>query len=138
MPNTALTRSQGTKLARLIMLGFVLGLVVVAYTLYESYQGRVDLVDSQRVGCERGKLDRRANAEGWRAAEDARLASLAKSTKITINQARALVKELRKPDDPPDLTAAWRYDRIAAGLEERSRITCSEVYPSASFLPGLF
>lgn len=135
MPNTALTRGQGTKLARLIMIGFGVGILVIAYVVYQSYEGRVDLINSQRIGCNRGKLDRQANAEGWRAAEEARIASLALSSKITINQARALVKQPRKPDDPPDLTAAWRYDRIAAGLEKRSRIVCEEAYPSASFLP---
>lgn len=135
MPNTPLTRQQGTHLATLIMIGFGVGLLVLGYVLYQSYAGRVDLVKAQRIGCERGKKDRTANAEGWRAAEAARLSSLSKQMHITVDAAWGLVKQPRQPDDPPDLIAAWRYDRIAHGLEERSRISCTKVYPGASLLP---
>lgn len=135
MPNTPLTRQQGTHLATLIMIGFGVGLLVLGYVLYQSYAGRVDLVKAQRTGCERGKLDRTANAEGWRAAEAARLASLSKQMHISIDDAWGLVAQPRQPNDPPDLIAAWKYDRIAHGLEVRSRIPCDKAYPSASLLP---
>lgn len=85
-------------------------LVVISYVFYQSYQGRVDLVDAQRAACERGKKDRNANAEGWRIAEAA-----------------------RKADG--QFTVANKYRRIASGLEARGRINCSEVFPKAGFFP---
>lgn len=87
--------------------------VVWGYTVWQSYQGRVELVHSQRAGCERGKLDKRANARGWRAAEAARVAS----------------------GTPNDLKAAHKYAVIAYGLEQRARIPCSRAFPSTSLLP---
>lgn len=87
--------------------------VVWGYTVWQSFEGRRDLVGSQRSGCERGKLDRLANAEGWRAAETARRAS------GTVN----------------DLRAARKYQRIAEGLEDRARVKCDDVFPSPSLLP---
>jgi len=67
-------------------------------------KGRQDLVQSQRDGCERIKLDRIDNAGGWRAAENARREA--------------------GDDDVADTYAA-----LATRLERRSKINCAEVYP---------
>ena len=83
------------------MLCIVLLIVSVWIT---SYQGRSELVHSQRLGCERGKQDREANAKGWRNAEKARRAS-------------------------GDTAVAEEYAAIAAGLEFRSQIDCAKAYP---------
>lgn len=88
-------------------------LVVLAYLVLSSYGGRVEQRNSTVAGCERGKLDRAANAAGWRTAETARRAS----------------------GTPNDLIAAARYDRIASGLETRSRIDCAVAFPKPSLLP---
>lgn len=98
------------KMAVLILIGMLVQLVVIGYVFYSSYEGRKDLVFSQRAGCHRGKLDRNANAEGWRIAEAARSAS-------------------------GDYAVAARYDIIAVGLEERANINCEEAYPKASIFP---
>lgn len=66
-----------------------------------------ELVHSQRRGCERSKLDRAANASGWRTAEHARRAS----------------------GTPDDLMAARRYAQIATGLEDRARVDCTRQFP---------
>lgn len=100
----------GRKVVRLMIVGMVCLLLVVAYVFYQSYQGHLDLVDAQRNACERGKKDRKANAEGWRAAEAA-----------------------REAEGQPQVAA--KYRRIAAGLERRGRINCSIAFPKESFFP---
>ena len=85
-------------------------MLFVGYVLLQSYEGRVALVNSQRAGCERGKEDRKVNAQGWRIAEEAR---------------RAEGQEV----------VALAYDKIATSLEERAAINCTEAFPKASFIP---
>ena len=103
-------RSILTKMAVLIVIGMLVQLAVIVYVFNAGYEGRKDLVKSQRAGCERGKLDRSANAAGWRIAEGARQAS-------------------------GDYVVAAEYNIIAIGLEDRSKIKCKEAYPKASFFP---
>lgn len=96
--------------AKLIVLGLVVNVFMVGYVFWMGYEGRRDLVTSQRAGCNRAKLDRGANAEGWRIAEGARRAD-------------------------GEIEVANNYRDIASGLEKRSRIICSEAFPKASFIP---
>jgi hypothetical protein len=98
------------RLGKLIVIGMGIQLVVIAYVFYQSYQGRSDVVDAQRNGCERSKLDRASNAKGWRTA-----------------QARS------KSQGQPQF--AELYQNIAQGLEQRSRINCVVEFPKAGFLP---
>jgi len=93
-------------------------LIVIAISTVSSaflaivtgWVGRSDLRNSQVAGCERGKLDRKANSEGWRIAEAARRAD-------------------------GQFAVAAKYERIADGLEERARIDCEERYPPPSLIP---
>lgn len=110
MPETAMTRSTARSLAQLIVIGMAVQLAVIGYVFYTSYSGRSALVKSQRAGCERGKMDRAANGEGWRIAEFARRSS-------------------------GQTQVADRYAKIAQGLERRAIIKCEVVYPKASLLP---
>jgi len=80
------------------------------YAFYTGYKGRQDIVEMQRRGCERGKLDRNDNALGWRNAQKARIAD-------------------------GDFDVAKTYGKIAAGLEERSEIICTEAFPKARYIP---
>lgn len=96
--------------AKLIVLGLVVNVFLVGYIFWTGYEGRRDLVASQRAGCNRGKLDRGANAKGWRIAEGARRAD-------------------------GEIEVANKYNDIASGLEKRSRIVCSEAFPKASLIP---
>lgn len=98
----------------------MLGIVVFVYA--QSYEGRVQLIDSQRSGCERGKLDRAVNATGWAAARDARLA--------TAHDLKALAGERVSAS-----LAAAVYQRIVTSLNARAHINCSSVFPDASLLP---
>lgn len=110
MPNTPLTRRVGYHLAMLVLVGMIVQLLVIGYVFYQSYAGRVEVVQAQRLGCERGKLDRNDNAEGWRIAEAARRAQ-------------------------GEFEVARHYAHIAEGLEARSRINCHVVYPDAGVFP---
>lgn len=98
------------KMGVLIVIGMIVQLGVIGYVFYSSYEGRKDLVTSQRAGCKRGIKDRRANGEGWRIAQSAR-----------IHDGQIII--------------AGRYARIAGGLEERSRIDCAKAFPKASIFP---
>lgn len=93
-----------------MIFGMICLLVVVGYVFWQSYAGRSDLVDSQRAGCARGKLDRIVNARGWRIAEDARRGE-------------------------GNFKIANSYQKIAESLEERAHIDCEEVFPKARFFP---
>jgi hypothetical protein len=88
----------------------VVAIMITSYVLTQSYQGRVELRDSQVRGCHRSQLDRSANARGWRIAEHARRAD-------------------------GQTTVAAEYARIAAGLERRSRIDCARAFPHPSLIP---
>lgn len=105
-----MTKETGASLVKLLIIGMIVQLFIIGYIFYQSYAGRADVVTAQRKGCKRGKLDRNANAEGWRQAEAARRAS-------------------------GQFKVANTYARIASGLEARSRIECDKVYPSAGLLP---
>lgn len=123
------------KVVKLILLSLIILLFVLGYSVYSAYEGRKALVDSQRAGCERGKLDRSANAEGWRAAQVARTNTLAKDMGTSVAAVEALFPQPPKIDDPPDLVAARKYNRISSGLESRSKIDCKTAFPSAGLIP---
>ena len=110
MPNTPLTKREGYNLTMLVVTGLIVQILVIGYVFYQSYQGRVEIVHAQRAGCERSKLDRNANAGGWRIAEAA-----------------------RRAEGQTDV--ANHYAAIAAGLEARSRIDCIKAFPNPGALP---
>lgn len=124
-------RSLIFRLGTLIIIGMLVQLAVIMYVFYSNYQGRQDLVKTQRAGCERGKKDRVANSIGWRAAERAREATAAKTLHISTGQVTIILRQEPKPNEIPDLRAARKYDRIASGLEERARIQCEKQFPDA-------
>lgn len=126
-----LSSKQGASVVKLLIAGMVCFLLLVGYVFFQAYQGRTDLVNSQRAGCERAKLDRAANAEGWRTAQTARLRTLAETMHISFDAVKQVLKQKPSSGDLPDLVAARRYDSIAAGLEDRSRINCTEAFPDA-------
>jgi hypothetical protein len=130
-----MTKKTGRMLVRLVIIGLVCFLGLIGYVLWQSYAGRVDLVNASRTACARGKLDRGANAKGWRTAQTAREKSLAEELHISDEAVAKLIKVDPSPSDPPDLVAARNYDSIASGLEKRSRIDCTVVFPNASFFP---
>lgn len=105
-----MTDSTAQKLAILILATLALQLFMIGYVFYANYQGRVDTVKNQRAGCQRNKLDRRANAAGWRIAEAARRAE-------------------------GQHAVANKYAKIARGQEFRSAIPCSRAFPKASLFP---
>lgn len=112
---------------------FVGVLISVTIAFAANAVGQNRLASSQRAGCERGKVDRVDNADGWRTAQAARLASLAKETGLPVSVTPALTLTPRRVDESPDLTAARRYDRIAFSLERRSRINCVALFPGYRF-----
>ena len=140
MGDIYMTAETGRKLMKFAILVLLLFLLLTGVVFLQSIigrsnlaeasrQARSELVDSQRHGCERGKLDRRANARGWRTAQKARMKTLAQDLDISYKEVTILLGQLPRADDPPDLVSARRYDEIAAELEERSRINCAQAFP---------
>jgi hypothetical protein len=98
------------KLAKMVMIGMLVQLLVIGYVFYTDYVGRDVALTAARQGCERDKLDRNGEAAGWRIAEKARL-----------------------KDKEPKI--AEQYDELADGLEARGKINCDKLYPKASLIP---
>lgn len=133
--NMAKLRPALDDLVKLIIIVMLVQISVVAYVFYSFYEGRKTTVENQRAGCERSKKDRDANAEGWRAAQMARMQSVVQTQHIPLDEVEQLVLQEPQLSDPSDLVAAKQYHNIASGLEKRSRINCSEAFPKASILP---
>jgi hypothetical protein len=140
MSDIYMTQEDGRKLTRLIIGGLVMILALTAVVFAQSYFGRKNLekaeqkardalVVSQRAGCQRNKKDRRANALGWRTAQAARSSTLADKLKIPLKEIENLISQSSKPDDPADLVAVRRYNKIAHELEKRSEINCARAFP---------
>lgn len=108
--NTPLTEHTGKRVLHLVVGLMLFQLIMVGYVFYQSYEGRVALVDSQQKGCARSILDRKANATGWRTAETA-----------------------RRSEGQNEV--ADRYKAIADGLEARSQIICDKAFPKVGLLP---
>lgn len=140
MGDIYMTTETGQRLTRLIIGGLVMILALTAVVFAQSYfgrknlekaekQARLELVMSQRAGCQRSKKDRRANALGWRTAQAARMSAMAENVDIPLKEVENLLKQPRKPNEPFDLVAARRYDKIAHELEKRSEINCAKAFP---------
>lgn len=140
MDDIYMTPEAGRKLALFVLGGLLLFLCLIVYVGWESRQGRTDLKKSEsrartaltnasREACERGKKDRRANAQGWRTAQTARMQSVSKDLKISMREVLLLITHKPTLKDPPDLVAARRYNGIAIELEKRSKINCKEAFP---------
>ena len=97
-------------LAKLILIGMAVQLVVILYVFYTDYEGRKDLVRASREGCERDKVSRMASAHGWRIAQEARIAD-------------------------GDYKVAEDYANLAHRLEVAGNINCNVRHPKASLLP---
>lgn len=110
MPHTPLTRRQGGLVVKLVVVGLLVNLGVIGYVFGSSYSARKSIVSGQRIGCERNKLDRKANASGWRIAQGARIKS-------------------------GDISIAIKYGNLAQGLERRARLDCNKTYPKARLFP---
>lgn len=135
-----MTKETGQKLTRLIIGGLVMILALTAVVFAQSYFGRKNLekaekrarhalIASQRGGCQRAKLDRKDNALGWRTAQTARMETLAEKLDIPFKEVEHLIPQPARKDDPPDLTAIRRYNKLAQGLEDRSEINCAKAFP---------
>ena len=108
-------------LIKVLVAQIFFAILLIGTLWWSGYSDRQDTVQNQRGGCERGKLDRRANASGWRTAEAARRAT-AEDPNVTADERRNA------------RIAADRYQEIADALDERSRLDCEKAFPDASLL----
>lgn len=107
---TYVSLTTGGRIVRLMLVGMTLFLVLIGYVFYQSYEGRVNIVNAQRTACERGKKDHTNSALGWRALQD---------------QANS--------QGQPWFSVT--YSKVAGYFEIRSQISCAKAFPKAGFLP---
>lgn len=106
----------------MIIIGLVVQLSVIGYVAYSSYKGRTDLVASQRRGCERGKRDRKDNAD------------FQKAHKTYIDKV-VLAKSVRSDIKKAAREAVKTYNRTAADLSKRAKVDCAVAFPKGGILP---
>lgn len=105
-----------SSVARLLVIMILVQFAVLAYVYVSFDQTRNAQVTSQREECERGKLDRRANARFQRAQRDyigkvTRAVSVKEDVKVAAREARKT------------------FIDTASELTHRSKINCKEVFP---------
>jgi hypothetical protein len=100
----------------------ILALIVLFVTVcLASYQARLEIVKTQRVGCERGKKDRAANAAAW----------TAHSVYITkVTAAKSVQEDVKRAAR----IASRTYVGVSADLRRRAALSCKTAYPDPPFL----
>lgn len=111
-----------TKLIKLVIAVMAMQLFIVGYVFYTGYQGRVGIVNNQRAGCNRGKLDRIDNAAFQRA------------HKLYIDRV-VLAASVKADVKAAARDAVETYNQTAANLTKRSLIDCSKAFPDARLIP---
>lgn len=99
-------------------------ILFIAALFWVPYQGRTELRDSQIAGCQRGKLDRAANARAFRAQADYLDLVLAASSVQQDVKTAARINQAQQ-------------DISARGLESRTgkNLDCDKVFPHPTLLP---
>ena len=109
-------------LVKLIILALFLLLGVTAYVFYTDFEGRKDTVTAQRAGCERGKLDRSANAAFQRAHTE---------YITTVTGAKSVKEDVKKAARKAVIT----FRRTSQDLSRRAKIKCAKAFPEAKLFP---
>lgn len=117
-----MSKETGRGLVKLVLIVMVIQLFVMAYVFYTGYQGRVILVENQRAGCARGKLDRIDNAAFQRA------------HKLYIDRV-VLAQSVKEDVKAAARDAVETYNQTAKRLTIRSQINCSKAFPKARLIP---
>lgn len=117
-----MTRQTASHLVVFIMIGMFILLAVVVYVGYTSYEGRRQLVFTQRLGCERSKLDRMSNAAFQRA-----------HTKYInrVTSAKSVKEDVKRAAREAVLT----FEQTSYDLSQRAKIDCKQAFPKASLIP---
>lgn len=122
MPQTPITRATASNLARLVIVGMVVQLLVIGYVAYSSHENSADSVRSQRQGCERNKRDRWANA-AFQVAHKKYIERVVLAQSVKSDVKRAAREAIK--------TYTW----TAADLTKRAKIDCAAAFPKARLLP---
>jgi len=122
VPDTPMTKKHGENIVKLLIGGMICMLLVVGYVFIQGYQGRQTLVESQRSGCERGKLDRIDNA------------AFQKAHKTYIDKV-VLAQSVKEDVKQAAREAVETYNKTAASLASRSKINCHKAFPEARLIP---
>ncbi len=111
-------------LKNLVKYMLALQIFLALFITWQSYEGRTKLVDSQRSGCERGKVDRTMISAAFEAQSDyLNLVLDAESVKKDVKDA-ALVNQSQQNKSATDL-------KSRTGLN----LDCTKAFPDASLLP---
>lgn len=108
------------RFAKLVIIGMVVQLGVIAYVFITEHNGRQDAVFAAREGCKRDVLDRQAS--------------------VTLNE--NILKAFREGQrqapqvlTPTRKRAVEEIESTTSGLDDRAHINCTERYPDAGWFP---
>jgi hypothetical protein len=107
---------------RVVVIGLVVQLAVIGYVFYSGYKSRVETVTFQRAACERGKLDRKDNA-------DFQVAHTEYIRKVT--GAASVHEDVKKAAR----TAIKTFERTSQRLSKRAVLKCQAAIPNATLFP---
>jgi hypothetical protein len=109
-------------LAKLVLIGLVVQLLVIGYVFYSGYQTHANNIRNQRAGCERNKQDR-ADSAAFQTAQTVYINKVTGAASVKEDVKRA-AREARKT-----------FDRTSASLTARSKIDCKKAFPDATLFP---
>lgn len=113
----------GRDLVFLVLTGMFVQLGLMGYVFYSAYEGRVDLVESQREAClTRGTVANEANARFQRA-------HTRYITKVT--GAKSVQEDVKKAARE----AVKVFRETSTTLTRVANVDCMKAYPKASFFP---
>src|SRR3954465_6276823 len=122
MTSAPVSHQTAEGLVKLVLIALGIQIVIVGYVFYQSWEGRTNIAISQRVGCERGKLDNSDNAAFQRAqTEYINRVVLAQSVKEDVKRAARV--------------AVKTFGRTSSALTTRSKIDCNKLYPNPRIFP---
>lgn len=118
---TPMRRVHAVDPSTIALIGLIVLMVGVWWT---GYDNRREIVEGQRIGCERGKLDRTANAEAFRGQSDyLNLVLEAESVQEDVKRAARINQAIQNAS--------------ASSLESRTgdNLDCAEVFPAPPAIP---
>jgi uncharacterized membrane protein len=76
MGDIYMTKEMGAKVMKLMIVGMVAFLVLIIYVLWQSYEGRADLIKAERLECTKAQISQREASVVWRRQGEVVLANI--------------------------------------------------------------
>jgi hypothetical protein len=117
---TDMTANNGYRLAKLVVIGMVVQLVVIGYVFWVDHKARTTVVTAARAACELSKQDRVASVV------------LRENILEVFEESQKSVKPINSPERK---IALDKINRTTVEVKDRSKIDCNAAFPKASLIP---